>query len=94
VAILQTNVPQIPLLSYCDRLGRRMTFRRPRTVKSSHKDFMRAVEAEFAKFERNERAFRHADREERVAKLMLPFNHHKPFARNEERVFESMKDHV
>jgi hypothetical protein len=36
--------------------------------------FRRAVEDELSKFERKERAFRQADRDERAAKLRLPVN--------------------
>jgi hypothetical protein len=43
-----------------------------RITKSPREHFRRAVEDEFAKFERKERAFRRADKQERAAKLHLP----------------------
>ena len=39
---------------------------------------MRAIEDEFSKFERKERAFRQADRDERAAKLRLPIDRNHP----------------
>jgi hypothetical protein len=37
--------------------------------------FMRAVDDEFSKFERKERAFRQAERDERAAQLGLPIKY-------------------
>jgi hypothetical protein len=44
---------------------------------------MRAVDEEFSKFERKERAFRQVERAERAAKLRLPINIHRPSAQSE-----------
>lgn len=42
-------------------------------ITTTHRDaFMRAVEKEMAKFERQEVAFRKRDREERAAELHIP----------------------
>jgi hypothetical protein len=43
-------------------------------AKTPREHFMRAAEDELAKFERKERAFRQADRDERAAKLRLPLD--------------------
>ena len=43
-----------------------------RIVRSPREHFMRAVDEEFSKFERKERAFRQAERDERAAQLRLP----------------------
>jgi DNA invertase Pin-like site-specific DNA recombinase len=42
-------------------------------TKTPRDHFMRAVEDELAKFERKEKSFRQALREERAAQLRLPF---------------------
>jgi len=41
-------------------------------TKTPREHFMRAAEDELAKFERKERVFRQADRDERAARLKLP----------------------
>jgi hypothetical protein len=41
-------------------------------AKTPREHFMRGVDDELAKFERKERAFRQAEREERAARLKLP----------------------
>ena len=41
-------------------------------AKTPREHFMRAVDDELAKFERKERAFQQAEREERAARLKLP----------------------
>ena len=41
-------------------------------AKSPREHFMRSVDDELAKFERKERAFQQAEREERAARLKLP----------------------
>ena len=41
---------------------------------TTHKAFMRAVETEMAKFERQEIEFRKKDREERAAELHIPLD--------------------
>jgi hypothetical protein len=54
-------------------------FRPTRISRSSPREhFTRAVEDEFSKFERKERAFRQADRDERAAKLRLPIDRDVP----------------
>jgi hypothetical protein len=54
-----------------------MTSRRPHIL-NPREHFMRAVDDEFAKFERKERAFRQAEREERAAELRLPIVQARP----------------
>jgi hypothetical protein len=49
-------------------------YKSTRIKKSPREHFMREAENEFSKFERNERAFRQAEREERAAVLRLPID--------------------
>ena len=53
-------------------------FKPTRIVSSPREHFMRAVDDELAKFERKEREFRHADQQERAAKLGLPLPRTRP----------------
>jgi len=46
---------------------------------------MRAVQDEFSKFERKERALRQAERDERAAKLRLPIARNQSPIRNDKR---------
>ena len=46
---------------------------------------MRAVEDEFSKFERKERAFRQADRDERAGELRLLIARNQPSVQRDER---------
>ncbi len=56
-----------------------------RIVRSPCEHFMRAVDNELSKFERKERAFRQAEREERAAKLHLPVARSHPSVQGDER---------
>ena len=68
-----SQLASVPLLDYRDSfLGRREMSRPTRIVRSPREHFMSAVDDEFSKFERQERALRQAEREERAAKLKLP----------------------
>jgi hypothetical protein len=49
-------------------------FKPTQITRSPRDHFMRAVEDEFSKFERKERAFRQAERAERAANLRLPIS--------------------
>jgi hypothetical protein len=50
-------------------------------MKTPREYFLRAAADEFSKFERNERAFRRVEREERAAQLRLPTEKEKADAR-------------
>ena len=57
-----------------------------RIGKTPHEHFMRTVDEEFAKFEREERALRRADRDERAARLHFPLaRENLPPIENDER---------
>ena len=56
-----------------------------RIVKAPREHFMRAVADEFSKFERKERAFRQADRNERAAQLRLPIAHNQLSVQSDKR---------
>ena len=60
-------------------------FRPTRISRSPREHFMRAVDEEFSKFERKERAFRQAERDERAAKLRLPTARKQPSVQSNER---------
>jgi hypothetical protein len=53
-------------------------FKPSHIVRSPREHFMRAVDDELAKFERKEREFRHADQQDRAAKLGLPLPRSRP----------------
>jgi hypothetical protein len=53
-------------------------FKPTRIGRSPREHFVRAVEDEFSKFERKERAFRQAERTERAAQLGLPIDLNQP----------------
>jgi hypothetical protein len=53
--------------------------RKPTAIaKSPREHLMRARDDEFSKFERKEKAFRQADRDERAAKFGLPLRQSRP----------------
>ena len=54
-------------------------------AKTPREHFMRAVDDEFAKFERKENAFRRAEREERAAQLRLPVAQDRASVENRQR---------
>jgi hypothetical protein len=60
-------------------------YRPTRVAKSPREHFMRAVDDEFSKFERNERALRQAERAERAAQLQLPLDRNPTPTRFDER---------
>jgi hypothetical protein len=60
-------------------------FRPTRISKSPREHFKRAVDEEFSKFERKERAFRQAERDERAAKLRLPIDRNQSYILSNER---------
>jgi len=60
-------------------------FRPTRIGKSPREHFTRAVDEEFSKFERKERALRQAERDERAAQLRLPVARKRPPVQGNER---------
>ncbi len=55
-------------------------YRPMRIGRTPREHFMRAVDDELSKFERKEREFRQAERDERAAKLRLPIDRNRPHA--------------
>jgi|SRR5580704_6791245 hypothetical protein len=72
------NLAQVPLLQYRDSWGATVMYKPTWIARTPREHFMRAVQDEFSKFERAERAFRQADQDDRAAKLRLPVARNRP----------------